>query len=89
MNQIPQAWIDNKGQRAEGIILHEYRAVYIPIPKVACTSIKTFFADMLGLDGDIHFEPDFPKIQNELLREKYPDYYVFSFVQENAVYLNY
>lgn len=41
------------------ILLREYRAIYIPVPKVACTSFKAAFAQLLGLrldkaQGDPH-----------------------------------
>jgi hypothetical protein len=31
------------------ILLKRYRAIYISVPKVACTSFKTAFAQLLGL----------------------------------------
>ena len=33
----------------EAILLEPYRAVYVEIPKVACTSIKTALAEILGI----------------------------------------
>lgn len=42
-----------------GIIIHELKAVYWPIPKNACTTLKTYYADMMKLkyDGLVHDAP--------------------------------
>ena len=47
------------GKRRGGpIVLHRYKAVYFPIPKVACSSVTKFCANLLdmkeGPDTDIH-----------------------------------
>lgn len=69
------------------ILLKPYRAIYIPIPKVACTSFKTAFADLLGVDlnkagGDPH-RVLFPSpVPVEALRGLlYPGFYRFAFVR--------
>ncbi len=33
----------------DAILLEPYRAVYVETPKVACTSIKTALAEILGI----------------------------------------
>lgn len=40
------------GQDLEYILLESYRAVYVEIPKVACTSIKVALASLVGVDLD-------------------------------------
>lgn len=47
-----------------GIVIHDLKAVYWPIPKNACTTLKTYFADMLNLqytivhDAPFEYTPD-------------------------------
>ncbi len=37
----------------DGILLDPYKAVYVEVPKVACTSIKTALAQILGIGLDV------------------------------------
>ena len=69
------------------VLLEPYHAVYVEIPKVACTSLKAAFAPLLGVDlapsgGDPH-DVDFPAppaISSDGDR-LYPGLYTFSFVR--------
>jgi len=38
----------------EAIFLESFRAVYVETPKVACTSIKTALAEILGISLNSH-----------------------------------
>jgi hypothetical protein len=76
-----EEWGELRGQRASGIVLTDLGAVYVPIPKVACTSLKTVCAGILGLHGNVHFEVAWPLVELELLRAEHPDAFVFSFVR--------
>jgi hypothetical protein len=81
MTTIPQEWIDARCQPAWNILLHEYKAIYVSIPKAACTSLKTVLADLLGLEGSVHFAARFPQVPKEDIKRKFPDYFVFTFVR--------
>ena len=70
-----------------GILLKPYRAIYISVPKVACTSFKTAFAELLGLSlekahGDPHrvWYPSPVPIEG-LQRYLYPGFFRFAFVR--------
>jgi len=64
-----------------------YRAIYIPIPKVACTSFKTAFARLLDVslekaNGDPHrVRYPSPVPIDTLQRFLYPGFYRFAFVR--------
>ena len=69
------------------ILLKRYRAIYIPVPKVACSSFKAAFAQLLGLSLDqAHGDPHrvwFPSpvpIEN-LQAILYPGFLRFGFVR--------
>jgi len=69
------------------ILLKPYRAIYISVPKVACTSFKTAFARLLGLNldrarGDPHrvWYPT-PVPIGSLQRFLYPGFFRFAFVR--------
>lgn len=78
------------------ILLEEYNAIYFPVPKVACSSIKTHLARAMGLDKVYEesqikaavknewtapvHEMTFPTIKKEAL-EAYEDYWKFCFVR--------
>jgi hypothetical protein len=69
------------------ILLEPYGAVYIEIPKVACTSIKVAFAQLLGISldetgGDPH-QVDFPAppVSPNGSGPFYPGLYSFAFVR--------
>ena len=69
------------------ILLKPYRAIYISVPKVACTSFKTAFARLLGLNldrarGDPHrvWYPT-PVPIGSLQRLLYPGFFRFAFVR--------
>jgi chondroitin 4-sulfotransferase 11 len=79
--EIPQSWIDARCQPAQNIVLHQIKAIYIPISKVATTSVKTAIAAVLGVEGNVHFEAKWPHVSKRRIRIKFPDYYVFSFVR--------
>jgi len=69
------------------VLLKQYRAIYIPVPKVACTSFKTAFAPLLGLrldraHGDPHrvwFPSPVPIDSLQLIL--YPGFFRFGFVR--------
>jgi hypothetical protein len=69
------------------ILLRPYRAIYISVPKVACTSFKTAFAGLLGLrldrvNGDPHrLRYPSPIPGAGLQRVLYPGFYRFAFVR--------
>jgi hypothetical protein len=70
----------------KSIVLQEYRAVYFWIPKVACTSLKTVFAELLNLEtpayggvGAVHFA-DF-QILGANDSEDINNYFKFGFIR--------
>jgi len=81
--QDTERWGKLRGQLSDGIVLDEWEAIYVPIPKVACTSLSTLFARMISTKGDIPyvFEVPFKRVANRVIRKDYADYYVFAFVR--------
>jgi hypothetical protein len=69
------------------ILLKQYRAIYISVPKVACTSFKTAFAQLLGVGlGNGHRDPHrvrypSPVPIDGLQEYLYPGFYRFGFVR--------
>lgn len=73
--------------RHGNIVMHEYKAIYFYIPKVACSSIKLAVADLIGVpspDPTNKFayphKRNYPFVKRDAL-EKYNDYFKFSFVR--------
>jgi chondroitin 4-sulfotransferase 11 len=69
------------------VLLQPYGAVYIEIPKVACTSLKVAFAELLGValdgfGGDPH-QAQFPSIacRSDAHGPLFPDLFAFAFVR--------
>ncbi len=69
------------------IVLHKYKAIYFPIPKVACSSLKMLSADLLDmkvvgsdLKEDIHHQ-DFPCVKKYKIYKQYKHYFKFCFVR--------
>lgn len=69
------------------ILLDNYRAIYFDIPKVACSSLKQVWADVLQLSVDsqnlaeeIHLI-HFPYVKTYQIDSRYADYFKFCFVR--------
>ena len=69
------------------VLLQRYGAVYIEVPKVACTSLKVAFAQLLGIDlkgsgGDPH-QASFPSLAccRDPDGPLFPDLFAFAFVR--------
>jgi chondroitin 4-sulfotransferase 11 len=72
----------------QNILLQEYRAIYLFIPKVACSSIKKVIADTLGIPPYDPSQPDkyihrriYPYAKRARIYGAYKDYFKFSFVR--------
>jgi chondroitin 4-sulfotransferase 11 len=71
------------------ILLEHQKAIYFYVPKVACSSIKTFCARLLGFSvetGETDFVEkihriDFPYVKKYRVRRYYQDYFRFCFVR--------
>lgn len=69
------------------VVLDQQQAAYLEIPKVACTSVRFFLAELLGIANEIgHLHKNrhlFPHAQNleELFLTKYKDYLKFAFIR--------
>lgn len=69
------------------VYLRQYRAVYIEVPKVACSSLKIAFANLLGTsltdaDGDPHRTAfPVPPASDDSCGALYPGLYTFGFVR--------
>jgi len=71
---------------SEKLILDEFKAIYIVIPKTGCTSIKKFFSNYYDWNviGNVHdpLSDIYKNIVNEDLRQdKFDGYYAFTFVR--------
>jgi len=68
----------------QNILIENYKAIYFFVPKVACTSLKLFCADLLNLpeqkEWTVHTEVAFPYVKVDSLNE-YEDYSKFAFVR--------
>src|SRR5262245_19417577 len=69
------------------VLLERYAAIYIEVPKVACTSLKVAFAQLLGIDldnsgGDPH-QASFPSTaySNYAYGPLFQDLFAFAFVR--------
>lgn len=62
------------------IFLDEYQAIYFVIPKVASSSFKTYFKELLKLDSPSPHTTKFPHIPRQKINE-YPHYFKFCFVR--------
>lgn len=70
------------------IALDNYKTIYIPIPKVANSSIKSVCADLLGLEIPEGFNKvtvfdgrPFPFLDKDEVDSEYKDYFKFAFVR--------
>ena len=78
---IPESWIHARCQPAKNIVLRDHNAVFISIPKAAATSLNQAFASLLGLQGNVHFEVEFPTVSKNKIRKRFPNAFVFAFVR--------
>ena len=69
------------------IALHDYQAIYYPIPKVACTSLIKVCAEVLkiplkgeNLEEELH-DMGFPSLNEEEIKNRFPNYFKFAFVR--------
>jgi chondroitin 4-sulfotransferase 11 len=67
------------------VLLEAHGAVYIEVPKVACSSIKIALASLLAIDLDIAggnpHDVSFPKARPRPGRHLYPGLFAFAFVR--------
>jgi chondroitin 4-sulfotransferase 11 len=80
--------VSNSGVRAQGgaILLREHGAVYIEVPKVACSSIKITLASLLGIDLEaVRGDPHKVRFPAPASRQSgptlYPGLFSFAFVR--------
>jgi len=62
------------------VVIHEYKTIYFVIPKVASSSVKTLFKNLLDLDSPSPHTTRFPSIPRNQLSQ-YRDYFKFCFVR--------
>jgi hypothetical protein len=74
--------------RERNILLEEYHAIYFPIPKVASTSLKIMFSDLLGVAAPNPDAPEknahirnFPYVKRQKIAADYADYFKFAIVR--------
>ena len=72
----------------QNILLERYRAIYLFIPKVACSSIKKVIADTLDIPPYDPSQPDkyihrrvYPYAKKSRIHDDYKDYFKFCFVR--------
>jgi len=72
----------------QNILLERYRAIYLFIPKVACSSVKKVIADTLGIPPYDPSQPDryihrrvYPYARKSRIHDDYKDYFKFCFVR--------
>jgi hypothetical protein len=67
----------------ECILLERHRAVYVEIPKVACTSIKTAIASLADCDGNPHeVRWPIPTVEPGGSGPPFPGLFTFAFVRD-------
>ena len=68
------------------ILLEKYKTIYFPISKVASSSLKTYFFNLLELQNNnkwnifIH-KNNFPFVKRKQINDKYNNYFKFTFVR--------
>lgn len=73
--------------QARNFVLHQYNAMYIEVPKVACSSINLACADLIKLDIDdsgIHHPNNknkIPRVPKDEISKQLINYYKFAFVR--------
>ncbi len=72
--------LDGSSQ-SSNILFKDFEAVYFPIPKVASSTLRRKFADILGLDGLSPFSISFPYATESELDSKYSNFFKFCFVR--------
>ena len=72
----------------DNIMLHQYKAIFFPIPKVGCSSIKKICSDLLEIAPPNPEEPlslihkrDYPYVKKQHIWKKYKEYFCFCFVR--------
>jgi hypothetical protein len=77
-----------KYARQGNIAMHQYNAIYIFIPKVACSSIKLAIADLIGVpspdqNNKLAFphKRNYPYVKRNEVCDKYESYFRFAFVR--------
>lgn len=72
----------------QNILLEKYRAIYLFLPKVACSSLKKVFADALGIPPYDPTQPEryihrriYPYAKRAKIYDGYKDYFKFCFVR--------
>ncbi|MEO1350629.1 MAG: sulfotransferase family 2 domain-containing protein [Cyanobacteria bacterium J06635_15] len=85
--RIPKYKYGRSDVDGRAILLRDFRAIYIPIPKVACTSLKKAFASAIDIDlnlvtiGEKSIQQiDFPYTEIHEI-ERFKDYKKFVFVR--------
>lgn len=70
------------------IVLHDYKAIYFFIPKVACSSLKIVMSELLNMKPPNPEKPlafphkrHFPFVKKEEIQVRYRDYFKFCFVR--------
>ncbi len=70
------------------IVLHKYRTIYFYIPKVACTSLRTVFLQLLGISPSAptnrHISLrnlEYPSETNDKINSNFHHYFKFCFVR--------
>lgn len=74
----------------QNIVIHKYKAIYFPIPKVASSSMKKFISRILNIKGSKEHERkspqyynfrEFPFVKKNEILKKYKNYFKFTFVR--------
>ena len=75
-------------RRHNNILLAPYEAIYFPIPKIASSSLKLVFSELLGVPPPIPDKPNvnphnrtFPFVPREAIATEYVDYFRFAVVR--------
>lgn len=82
-------------QQINHIVVYKYKFIYLSIPKVACSSLKAVFANLLNKnEGDVHDLNKFNFVEIENINDKrFEKYFKFAFVRNPwdrvvSLYLN-
>lgn len=71
----------------QNILLEDFKSIYFPIPKVACSSLKKICAGLLGMAVPINDTAEeihllnFPYAKKYKIRKDHRDYFKFAFVR--------
>ncbi len=68
-------------KKGNNIVIHQFKLIYVPIPKVASRSLKLYFKNLLNINSLSLHSGHFPSVREKEYNSFYKDYFKFAFVR--------